>query len=1302
MHLLAARPGGFSDEEGIIDLQQGPAEIVILSSQDTSLGLLAEGAEALGVETPDGAVPTVRLANLVHLSKPAAYDLYEHSVLRHARLILVSVLGGSAYWQYGMERLAALSAQHGIHLIVAPGDDQPDPQLVHISSCHPEQQNTIWRYLREGGKHNTSSLFAFLVEQFLVPIGQGAAQPLRSAVPPPVRLPFSLIYDPSRQSISLAQWLQSRDESKPNALLLFYRSHVQSGNTEVFDRFIEILETQFNTLAVAVLSLKNPDCMRMIDHLIEQSGCHVVINTTSFSQHVEGNASRSGEPQAPTRLFGSDIPVIQAILAANSEQDWAQSAQGLRSRDIAMNVALPEYDGRMIGPAVSFKTLFRHSELTQMDVIRYRLHPQRARFVTTLAAKWAALSTRPNKDKRVALILANYPTRNGRLGNGVGLDTPASVINILCALRQAGFPVNDIPENGEALMSLLQATVTNDTDTNPIKACNQSLALDDYLEWFGQLPPDSRNQVTRRWGPPQNDPMFRNGRIMVSGLRFSDTFVGIQPARGYHLDVAACYHDPDLIPPHGYIAFYFWLRHVWRMDAVIHVGKHGNLEWLPGKSVALCERCWPDIVLGPMPHLYPFIVNDPGEGAQAKRRNAAVVIDHLTPPMARAEIYGELLELENRMDEYYQAAGLDSRREAWLKKKILQKLEESNLHQEIGADVEGDEELLLGRLDAWLCELKESSIRHGLHRFGELPEAHKLAETLVALTRLPRGERQEDSGLLYCLSDDLGLVNNEQPFDPLRFDPATAWHGTRPPILETLCASSWRTEADTRERLEQLAEQCVCEALEGRPIDPALTTTKPLLRYIVEVVAGAVRDSARDEIANLVGALEGRFVPAGPSGAPTRGRLDVLPTGRNFYSLDSRSIPTRSAWELGQRSADELLARHLQEQGEYPRQLGLSVWGTATMRTGGDDIAQAFALLGVRPVWAEGCGRVVDIEIIPGFQLGRPRVDVTLRISGFFRDAFPNVARLFDTAVQTLAEYEEPGDSNVIRENMELDRKRLIAGGMDGGQAGVHARFRVFGSKPGGYGAGLQGLIDQGAWKDGRDLARAYVNWGGYSYSQAHFGEAAFVSFESRLGQLEAVVQNQDNREHDLLDSDDYYQFQGGMSNAVEVLRGQQPVIWHGDHSNPANPRIRTLKEEINRVVRSRVINPKWIAAMREHGYKGAFEMAASVDYLFAYDATTGLIDDYQYEAVTDALVVDPENRAFMEQSNPQALKEMAERLLEAQQRGLWQAPGDYHQLLAGMILQLDHTLEVSPNGGAGAQGAHSTTRSEGIINTQT
>jgi cobaltochelatase CobN len=1270
MHLLAAKPGGFTDEEGIIDLQQSPGDIIILSAQDTSLGLLAEIAD----ELPEN-YPSLRLANLINLAKPAAYDLYEHSVLQHCKVIIVSLLGGVNYWQYGIEQLQALSKQHSIKLILVPGDDQPDIALTNRSNCSDQQCYNVWRYLREGGQRNTHNLYHYIASELL------KLESDSEALEPPRSLPSCLIYTPGDTPLTLDQWQQAKDIRRPSALLLFYRSHVQSGNTHAFDQFIKLLETRFNLLAVATLSLKDPDCLATVNHLINSTDCDVVVNTTSFSQHIEGNAALSSEPQIPTQLFEKNIPVIQAILAANSESDWQASSQGLRARDIAMNVALPEYDGRIISRAISFKELYRRSSATEIDIVRYQLHSERAEFVAKLAWHWANLRHKKNSQKRIAVILANYPTKDGRIGNGVGLDTPASAVNILNALQQNDYPITNIPQDGDSLIEQLQSGVTNNIDTLSIKGCNQSITIEDYNHWFEQLPEYNRDAIQQRWGSVESDPKYRQGRLMISGIRLGETFVGIQPARGFNVDVVANYHDPDLVPPHNYLAFYFWLRHVYKADAFAHIGKHGNLEWLPGKSVALSEQCWPDIVFGPMPHLYPFIVNDPGEGAQAKRRTQAVIIDHLMPPMARAETYGDLLELEKLIDEYYQAMGLDPRREEHLRKKILDLVCDSNLAQELNLDIDPSQtqDELLNEVDTYLCELKEAQIRHGLHRFGQLPDDHNLAETLVALTRLPRGDGINDAGILHSLSSDLNLnIPDGNPFDPLKFDPAQTWQGNKPTLLQNISNADWRTEADTRERLELLAEQCIDSILSDQPLTHSLPQTDQLLGYIKQVVLKAVMQSGEDEIANFLGGLDGCFVPAGPSGAPTRGRLDVLPTGRNFYSVDSRSIPTQTAWELGQLSADLLLTRHLQEHGEYPKQLGLSVWGTSTMRTGGDDIAQAFALMGVRPIWAEGSNRVADIEIIPGFQLGRPRVDVTLRISGFFRDAFPNVAKLFDNAVQALADYEEPGDSNTLRQHIKTNYEALVAQGIDPEQAKAQARFRVFGSKPGSYGAGLQGLIDEGVWDNQADLAKAYVNWGGYSYSQNNFGEAAFSAFESRLSQIEVVVQNQDNREHDLLDSDDYYQFQGGMSNAVSVLKGEAPVVYHGDHSNPANPKIRTLKEELNRVIRSRVTNPKWINAMRGHGYKGAFEMAASVDYLFAYDATTNLIDDYQYESVTDALVTDDDNRQFLKKSNPNALKEMAERLLEAQQRGLWQNPGDYQQQLIDTILEIDNSLEVA------------------------
>jgi cobaltochelatase CobN len=449
-----------------------------------------------------------------------------------------------------------------------------------------------------------------------------------------------------------------------------------------------------------------------------------------------------------------------------------------------------------------------------------------------------------------------------------------------------------------------------------------------------------------------------------------------------------------------------------------------------------------------------------------------------------------------------------------------------------------------------------------------------------------------------------------------------------------------------------------------------------------------MRRGAAMEIQSLLDGLGGYFVPPGPSGAPSRGRLDTLPTGRNFFSVDNRAIPSPAAWSLGEKSARAFVERYLQDNGDFPRRLGLSVWGTATMRTGGDDIAQAFALMGVRPIWSLGSQRVIDVEVIPAMRLQRPRVDVTLRVSGFFRDAFPNVIRLFDAAVQALAGYEEPGSDNGIRAAVTQRRQALEAQGLPADVAAREARYRVFGSKPGAYGTGLNRLIDGRAWDGAHDLAQAYLRAGAYAYGQfPESGIAARDAFEHQLTGLQAVMQNQDNREHDILDSNTYYAFQGGMANASRVLGGRAPAIYHADHANPAQPRIRTLKEELNRVIRSRVLNPKWIEAMREHGYKGAFEMAATVDYLFAYDATTDLVADYQYAQVSEALVLDPANQRFLRAHNAAALEEMAECLLEAAQRGLWQDPGAQGAALQDLLLEIDEARETGTATGGTAHG---------------
>jgi cobaltochelatase CobN len=552
-----------------------------------------------------------------------------------------------------------------------------------------------------------------------------------------------------------------------------------------------------------------------------------------------------------------------------------------------------------------------------------------------------------------------------------------------------------------------------------------------------------------------------------------------------------------------------------------------------------------------------------------------------------------------------------------------------------------------------------------LHVFGRSPQGAQRIDTLVALARLPTRRGQgADAGLIAALAR--ALLGDDVDLERLDAQPADVWPGPRPALLEELSTEAWRTYGDTRERLELCARALLAAEL---PVPAACTD---VVARVQREIAPALDVCGERELQGLLRGLSGRFVAPGPSGAPTRGRLDVLPTGRNFYSVDVRAVPTRAAYRLAERAAQRLVQRYVQDHGEHPRCIALSIWGTATMRTGGDDVAQALALLGVRPVWAEGSARVIDTEILPSSVLRRPRVDVLLRISGFFRDAFPELIRLLDAAVRAVAELDESPTENPLRARVLQDEAALLASGIAPELAAHEARLRIFGSKPGAYGAGLQALIDRGAWRERRDLAEAYLDWSSYAYSAADGGERAPDALRGRLGAVDAVVHNQDNREHDLLDSDDYYQFQGGLAAAVELVRGQAAPLYHGDHANPEQPRIRSLREEISRVLRSRVVNPKWIAGMQQHGYKGAAEMAATVDFLFGYDAATGVVADYQYALVSDAYLLDADNRAFLREHNPSALREMTERMLEAMQRGMWRSPGAYRAALEDVLLDAE------------------------------
>ncbi len=1266
MHRIATISGGWNQStDSVVFVDQQPAPIVIITAADTDIQTLAAATANL----PEY-FPQIRVVNVLQLQQQIAIDTYAEEVLSQAKVIIVRLIGGQSYWSYGLEVVKETVANTGAVLIVLPGDERPDPSLTSHSTTSLTLVNQAWQYFIEAGISNYQNLLKFVAKEFLDIVA-------KYELPQPV--PRIGIFDPPQPPLrkggefSSSPFLRGIEGDLGLVAILFYRAHYLSGNTGAIASLCEALrERNLEPLPIYVSSLKEPDVQaELIRYCLPEFGqkVDVILNTTSFSL-----ASLKTDTPQVDLWEALNVPVFQVIFSGGLKKTWANGTQGLNPRDMAMNVVLPEVDGRIITRAVSFKAMQGQNLALQTEVLTYEPVRSRINFVADLAAKWIQLKHTEVSDRKIALILANYPNRDGRLANGVGLDTPASCLEILKALRSSGYNVGEIPETSDKLMQLLTTGVTNDRESFGVRQVNQSLSLEDYQDYFQNLPEPVQNGIQTRWHQPKCEKEFA-----IAGMQFGNIFVGIQPSRGYDLDPTLNYHAPDLEPTHDYMAFYHWVRDKFNAHAIAHIGKHGNLEWLPGKSVALSENCYPEAAFGAMPHFYPFIVNDPGEGSQAKRRSQAVILDHLTPPMTRAELYGGLQQLEGLIDEYYEAETLDPSRLGMIRDRLLETIKQENLYHDLGISLDHLEDSLntiLTTADGYLCEIKEAQIRDGLHIFGQCPEGWQLRDLVVAIARNPTANR---IGLTRAIAQDWGLD----------FDPLTANLGELLPASSHPRLANCRIIGDAVEVIEEYAAELVAQILEEIPPTPlakggnilevplikgdlggSLGDLKieeippPPLAKGGEIVAELtwIRDrllpslyKTNQEITNLLRGLNGEYVPSGASGAPTRGRPEVLPTGRNFYSVDIRAVPTETAWDIGRKAADVLIETYTQEHGEYPQTLGLSIWGTSTMRTGGDDLAEALALLGVQPVWDGVSRRVVDFEILPLSILGRPRVDVTLRISGFFRDAFPNLIDLFDSAVNAVANLDEPADQNPLAAKVQAESAQWQREGLTLEQAQERSRYRVFGSKPSAYGAGLQGLIESQNWESEQDLARAYINWSAYAYTSKSEGKSAPEAFNQRLGNMQIVLQNQDNREHDILDSDDYYQFQGGMTAAIKSISGNAPEVYFGDNSRMAQPKVRKLSEEIARVYRSRVVNPKWISGAMRHGYKGAFEMSATLDYLFAYDATTNCVSDFMYEGIAEAYIFNPEVQNFIKSSNPWALRDMSERLLEANQRGMWQ-----------------------------------------------
>ncbi|WP_409331364.1 cobaltochelatase subunit CobN [Trujillonella humicola] len=1178
---------------------------VLLSTSDTDL----LSARASGAPW--------RLGNPVRLGGEGIAALADG-----AELVVVRILGVRRQYE---EMLAPLLAGPA-PVVVLGGEQLPDAELMELSTVPMGVATEAHGYLAQGGPDNLVQLHRFLSDTVLL-TGEGFE-------PPSVAPDWGVLERPSSAPSSPAG---------PRIAVLYYRAHHLSGNTGFVEELCTAIEAAGGSaLPVFTSSLRSIDeglleTLRGVDAMV------VTVLAAGGARPATAQAGGDDGAWDVGQLASLDVPVIQGLCLTRSREDWLADDDGLSPLDVGNQVAIPEFDGRLISVPFSFK------ETDEDGLTSYVADPERAARVAGTAVAHARLRHTPPAQRRIVVMLSAYPTKHARIGNAVGLDTPASVVRLLAAMSGAGYDIGpfDGPSalpgvadlDGDALVHALIAAGGQDADwltSEQLSGQPVRIAAAEYRAFFETLPADLREAMVEHWGQPPGslfvDDSGPDGPdIVFAALRAGNVVVMVQPPRGFGENPIAIYHDPDLPPSHHYLAAYWWLRSVFGAHALVHVGKHGNMEWLPGKTVGLSASCAPDAAIGDLPLVYPFLVNDPGEGSQAKRRAHATLVDHMVPPMARADTYGDIARLEQLLDEHANVAAMDPAKLPAVRAQIWTLLQAAKLDSDLGlnerpADEHFDEMIL--HVDGWLCEIKDSQIRDGLHVLGSPPEGDDRVGLVLAMLRA----RQIWGGsvALPGLREALGLT--EDGSAGLRATDAVEELALA--LVTGMEEAGWTASA---------VDGVVRDVL-GRE-DAGVAA---VLRFAVdEVVPRLARTT--DELDATLHALDGGYVPAGPSGSPLRGLVNVLPTGRNFYSVDPRAVPSRLAWETGQAMADSLVARYLADTGGYPRSVGLSVWGTSAMRTSGDDVAEVLALLGVRPVWDDASRRVTGLEPIDLEELGRPRIDVTVRISGFFRDAFPHVVTMLDDAVALVAGLDEGAEQNLVRAHVDAD-------------LAVHgdrrrATTRVFGSKPGAYGAGLLPLIDSRDWRGDADLAEVYAVWGGYAYGRGLDGVEARPDMEAAYRRIAVAAKNVDTREHDIADSDDYFQYHGGMVATVRALTGSAPRAYIGDSTRPESVRTRSLGEETARVFRARVVNPKWLAAMRRHGYKGAFELAATVDYLFGYDATTGVVDDWMYEKLTETYVLDPEQREFFERSNPWALHGIAERLLEAVDRGMWAQP---------------------------------------------
>lgn len=1072
MHVIFRERHGLEEADAPFDVGQDPADVVVLSFSDSDLGAFAAGWRRAA-----GTLPSMRLANIVALRHPISVDTYIDKTLHGARAILIRLIGGEPYWPYGLASIHRLASEKGIALAVLAADGRADGRLDALSTVPVTLLRRLAVLCDAGGAIAAQAALSELAMAAGLHAGQVAGEPV---------VPEYGLYDPERGPIEAADIALSR---RPLALVAFYRAYLTAADMGPVDALIEALrEGGLAAYGVFAPSLKAAGARSWLQAIVEKLRPAAIVNTTAFSARDENGA---------TPFDTVDCPVFQVALSSAQKREWAAAERGLSPADLAMHVVLPEVDGRIFTGVVSFKAPDKRDTDLQYSRFAHRADHQRVAASVSRVLAWQRLAATPAAERRIAIILSTYPGRADQMAHAVGLDTLASTSALLDDLADEGYGVCRPPQ---PLPSLAAST--------------HAWPLSHYAAALDTLPVELRDALASAWGAPVEDPAVREGAFHFQVMEAGNAIVALQPERGDARTRDGDYHDVARTPRHGYVAFYLWLQER-NIDALVHMGAHGTLEWLPGKAVALSAHCWPEVLIGATPVIYPFIVNDPGEAAQAKRRIGAVTLGHLPPPLIRSETPAALEPLERLLDEYSNADGLDPARRKRLVESIRNEARAAGVERDLGLVADAAPAEAITRIDRFVCDIKDSQLGSGLHVFG-------------------RGEGGEA------------------------------------------------------------------------------------------------------ERSGLLAALAGRRVAAGPAGSPWRGRADVLPTGRNLYSVDPRAVPSPTAYAQGVKLAEALIRRHLQDHGDWPRGLVVDLWGSATMRTAGEDFAMAMHLAGLKPTWDHASGRVSGFEVLALALLGRPRIDVTLRVSGVFRDVFPGLGQLFQAGIDALAERDEPDGENPYRT----------------GEA------RVFCPAPGLYGADMGGLVEDYSENARRAAGEAWLAASSFAIGRDGIARKDRDAIEARVSGADAFVHTQDLPETDLLLASDYAVHEAGFAAAAARLAngGGEPraTLYHLDATRPDRPQARTLSEEIARVVRARATNPKWANGMMAHGFRGAAEIAATLDHMGAFAQLAGVVPSHLFDLYHDATLGRDDVVAFMARENPAALNALRGTFRRLNDAGLW------------------------------------------------